>query len=324
MNKVDKEKCVSKAMVTGASGFIGSMLVERLLRDGYIVIGIDSLTDFYSIDLKRRNLANALGNENFIFIEKDILELEKLQENIKYIFHTAAQPGVRSSWGKSFNVYVKDNVLVTQHLLELCKERKGLKKIVYSSSSSIYGDAEAFPTNEEVIPRPISPYGVTKLAAEHLFELYHRNYGINVVALRYFTVFGPRQRPDMAFHKFIKSIIKRVPIVVYGDGKQTRDFTFIDDIIEANVIAMKSKSKYRIFNIGGGNHVSINDVIEVLKDLMGRNTEVRYQKKEIGDVKDTMADTSRAETELGFHPKYDLHLGLKKEIEWLQAIYCNS
>ncbi|MCK4814476.1 NAD-dependent epimerase/dehydratase family protein, partial [bacterium] len=208
-------------LVTGACGFIGSHLCERLVREKYGVTAIDSITDYYDRNIKWQNLELVKKNPNLHFRKLDVLDVDHIDNSIEYVFHAAAQPGVRASWGKDFDTYARDNILATQHILELCKEKKELKKFIYSSSSSIYGDAETYPTKEETIPKPVSPYGVTKLAGEHLCQLYHKNYGIPVVCLRYFTVFGPRQRPDMAFHKFIKAMLNNEPIMVFGDGEQT-------------------------------------------------------------------------------------------------------
>ncbi|GAH73152.1 unnamed protein product, partial [marine sediment metagenome] len=215
----------------------------------------------------------------------------------------------------------RDNVLATQHLLELCKEHKNLKKFIYSSSSSIYGDAESFPTKEDCTPKPISPYGVTKLAGEHLSVLYKRNYGVPIACLRYFTVFGPRQRPDMAFHRFIKAILEGNQIEVYGNGEQSRDFTYVSDVVNANILAMQKDTKEIIFNIGGGNYATINRIIHTLKELIKFNIKVEYKEKAKGDVRDTKADISRAKRELGFFPKHNLSFGLKQEIEWIKSIY---
>jgi nucleoside-diphosphate-sugar epimerase len=315
------EKNKAKVLVTGASGFIGSHLCEELLRKGFEITGVDALTDYYSKEIKLRNMENAGKHEKFRFVNERIEKIGFIDDEVEFIFHLAAQPGVRASWGKSFDVYVRDNILATQHLLELCRGHKNLGKFIYSSSSSIYGDAEAFPTPEDSIPKPVSPYGVTKLAGEHLCELYHSNYEIPTVSLRYFTVFGPRQRPDMAFHKFIKAILEGSMIEVYGDGKQSRDFTFVQDVVQANLLAMKGSTVHSTFNIGGGNQATVNEVIEILQELIGKKANVVYQEKAKGDVKSTKADTRRARKELVFEPGFSLENGLKKEIDWIREIY---
>jgi len=314
-------KNITKVLITGVAGFIGSHLCDKLLKKGYMVLGVDSFTDFYPRVIKEKNLEISLQNSNFKFFETDILNLTSIDEDIKYIFHVSAQAGVRTSWGKNFDIYIRNNIQVTQHLLELCKNHRQLKKFIYSSSSSIYGDAEIFPTTEDTIPKPVSPYGVTKLAGEHLCQLYQKNFGIPIVCLRYFTVFGPRQRPDMAFHRFIKSAIREEPIIIYGDGEQSRDFTYVKDAVEANILAMEKNTKEIVFNIGGGNYATVNQILNILKEQMKFKFKVRYEEKAKGDVRNTRSDITRAEKELGFNAKYDLNYGLKQEIEWIKKIY---
>jgi len=237
-----------KALVTGCAGFIGSHLTERLLREGYEVIGIDCFTDYYAREIKERNTENALNQKNFKLIEEDILEMDKFPE-VDYVFHEAAQAGVRASWGKSFKIYTRNNIETTQKLLEFYKDLN-IKKFVYASSSSVYGDAE-LPMKEDSLLKPVSPYGVTKLAAENLCYLYWKNYNVPTVSVRYFTVYGPRQRPDMAIHKFVKAIFNGDEITVFGDGTQTRDFTYVDDAVEATILAAESNSIGEVYNIGG-------------------------------------------------------------------------
>ncbi|MBA7680213.1 UDP-N-acetylglucosamine 4-epimerase [subsurface metagenome] len=321
MGKKNFNQNKNKILVTGVAGFIGSHLCEKLLKKGYTVLGVDSFTDFYPKTLKEKNLEVSLQNSHFKFIKADILNLTSIDEDIEYIFHVAAQPGVRTSWGMNFDTYIKDNILATQHLLELSKNHKGLKKFIYSSSSSVYGNAEMFPTREDTLPKPVSPYGVTKLAGEHLCQLYLKNYNVPIICLRYFTVFGPRQRPDMAFNKFIKSMLREESLTVYGDGEQSRDFTYVSDVVDANILAMQKDTKEIIFNIGGGNYATINRIIHTLKELIKFNIKVEYKEKAKGDVRDTKADISRAKRELGFNPKYDLNYGLEREIEWVKSIY---
>lgn len=310
-----------KVLVTGACGFIGSHLCERLLKEGHYVFGIDCFSDYYSKEIKMKNIEISLQNPLFKLYETDILELTSIDKDIEYIFHVAAQPGVRTSWGKNFNIYVKNNILATQHFLELCKDHKRFKKFIYSSSSSVYGNAEMFPTREDTLPKPVSPYGVTKLAGEHLCQLYLKNYNVPIICLRYFTVFGPRQRPDMAFNKFIKSMLTGESLTVYGDGEQSRDFTYVSDVVDANILAMQKDTKEIIFNIGGGNYATVNRIIHALKELIKFNIKVEYKEKAKGDVRDTKADISRAKRELGFFPKHNLSFGLEQEIEWIKSIY---
>ncbi len=268
-----------KALVTGCAGFIGSHLTERLLKEGFEVIGIDCFTDYYSREIKEKNIENALNHDEFEFIEKDILNMEEYPE-VDYIFHEAAQAGVRASWGKSFEIYTRNNIEATQKLLEFYKNKR-IRKFVFASSSSVYGDAE-LPMKENSLLKPVSPYGVTKLAAENLCYLYWKNYNVPIVSLRYFTVYGPRQRPDMAIHKFVKAILNDEEITVFGDGTQTRDFTFIDDAVEANILMAKSEIEGEVFNVGGGSRISVNELIELLEKIAEKNAKIKYIEKQKG------------------------------------------
>lgn len=308
-------------LVTGAAGFVGSTLSERLLRDGHTVRAIDCFTDYYDTALKRRNLEVALKHPEFKFVDKDLctIDMAELLDGVEWVFHQAAQAGVRRSWGEYFSTYTENNIGVTQRLLESCKGRSGIQSIVYASSSSVYGDAEDYPTSENTIPRPVSPYGVTKLAAEHLMRLYASEFDVPTVSLRYFTVFGPRQRPDMAFHKFIKAILKGEGIDVYGDGEQSRDFTFIEDIVEANVLAATAGKPGQVFNIGGGTNATLKQVLEILQNRLG-DFPVSYQARQAGDARHTSADTSLARTDLGFAPQISLEEGIEREIEWMHGL----
>jgi len=304
-----------KALVTGCAGFIGSTLADRLLAEGYEVVGIDRFSDYYPREIKERNLSGAIGHPHFTLIEEEILQMEAFP-GVDYVFHLAAQAGVRASWGKSFEVYTRDNVLATQHLLE-CYKNTGIKKFVYSSSSSVYGDAE-LPMREDRPVQPVSPYGVTKLAAEHLCSLYWMNYGVPTVSLRYFTVYGPRQRPDMGINKFVKAAVNGEVITVYGDGTQTRDFTYIDDIVEANVLAATSDVRGEVFNIGGGNRISVNDLIAAIEAVTGKSVVVEHSGEQKGDVKDTWADTRKAEELLSWHAGTGIMRGLEHYIDWIR------
>jgi UDP-glucose 4-epimerase len=306
-----------KSLVTGCAGFIGSHLVERLLREGHEVVGIDSFTDYYAREIKEANMRGFIKDDNFHFIEEDInrLDLSEILCNVDYIFHQAAQAGVRASWGESFRHYTDNNILATQALLEAAKDAE-IKRFVYASSSSVYGDAEKLPMRESDVPKPVSPYGVTKLAGEHLCYLYWKNYGVPAISLRYFTVYGPRQRPDMAFHKFVKAILRGEKIVVYGDGTQTRDFTYIDDVVEANLLAAKKGKLGEAYNIGGGARISVNEVIRLMEEITGKKAEVEYIERQKGDVRDTYADTAKARRELGYSPKVGIEEGLRRFIAW--------
>lgn len=306
-------------LVTGVAGFIGSSLAEELIKEENEVIGIDCFTDYYSKEIKEKNLEGLMGNPSFKFIEGNLLNinLEEIIKNIDYIFHEAAQPGVRTSWGENFKVYVDNNILATQKILEVLKNKK-IKKFIFASSSSIYGDAEEFPIKESTLPKPVSPYGVTKLAAENLCYLYWKNYGIPIVSLRYFTVYGPRQRPDMAFHKFIKAILKDEKIVIYGEGEQTRDFTFIDDIVNASILAMKSNVVGEVFNIGGGTRITVKKVIEILQRIISKKAKIRFIEEQKGDVRHTFADISKVSKILSYYPEVKIEEGLKREVEWIK------
>jgi UDP-glucose 4-epimerase len=308
-----------KALVTGAAGFIGSTLSEALLDAGHEVTGVDSFLDYYPRAVKEQNLSRARRSPGYRFVEASLVQadLGPLLDGVDWVFHQAAQAGVRASWGGEFKVYSDNNVFATQRLLEACRTRR-LEKFVYASSSSIYGDTLDLPMRETSAPRPVSPYGVTKLAAEHLTWLYWKNYGIPTVSLRYFTVYGPRQRPDMALHRFARAVLRGERIQLYGDGTQSRDFTYVDDIVAANIAAARSAAAGEVFNIGGGSRTTINETIALLGDLAGRAPLVDYQDRQKGDVGHTAADTSAARRSLGFAPQVPLKEGLRRQVDWLR------
>jgi nucleoside-diphosphate-sugar epimerase len=310
-----------RVLVTGCAGFIGSHLAERLIALGHDVVGVDSFVDYYPRSLKEANLSTLRLAPHFSFFELDLAsaDLSSIVDGVDLIYHQAAQAGVRSSWGQDFEIYVRNNILATQRLLEAVKGRR-LHKFVYASSSSIYGDAEAFPTSETALPRPVSPYGTTKLAGEQLTYLYWRNYGVPSVALRYFTVYGPRQRPDMGFHKFIRAVLEDRRIEVYGDGEQTRDFTFVSDVVAANVAAGEGTAVGQSFNIGGGSRVTVNHVLQLLGEFVGHPPRVDYIETQRGDVRHTSADTSAAKQHLGYAPRVDLATGLRREFDWIRGL----
>jgi UDP-glucose 4-epimerase len=309
------------ALVTGAAGFLGSHLSERLLADGLRVTGVDCFTDYYDPAIKRRHLAPALAHERFSLLEIDLGrdDLSRLPD-VDVVFHQAAQAGVRASWGAEFAAYTHHNVLATQRLLERYREVP-LERFVYASSSSVYGDAERFPTPEDMLPRPFSPYGVTKLAAEHLTLLYGRNFDVPVAALRYFTVYGPRQRPDMAFHRFCRAMLEGRAISVYGDGRQSRDFTFVDDAIEANVRAWKGARPQAVYNVGGGSQVEVLEAIAILERALGVKADLRFEPRPPGDPLRTRADASRIRADLDFAPSTPIEQGLAAEADWLRTVY---
>ena len=304
-----------KAFVTGCAGFIGSHLVDTLLEKDFEVIGIDCFTDYYSKKIKETNISDAKNHKNFKFINDDILNIKQFPE-VDYVFHLAAQAGVRASWGKSFEIYTKNNVEATQQLLEFYKKSK-IKKFVYSSSSSVYGDAK-LPMKEDSLLKPFSPYGVTKLAGENLSYLYYRNYNVPTISLRYFTVYGPRQRPDMAIHKFFKAMSEGKEITIFGDGTQTRDFTYVSDAVSANLLAAESKIKGEVFNVGGGSRISVNELVKIMEKNSGKKANIKNIETQKGDVKDTLADVSKGKKLLGWNPKIDIHKGVEKQYNWMQ------
>jgi nucleoside-diphosphate-sugar epimerase len=310
-----------KALVTGAAGFIGSTLAELLVDAGHDVTGIDCFLDYYPREAKERNLESLRANPRFRLVEASLVDtdLAPLVSGVDWVFHQAAQAGVRSSWGDDFRIYSDNNVFATQRLLEACRATS-LKKFVYASSSSIYGDSEDLPSRESSTPKPVSPYGVSKLAAEHLAWLYWKNYGLPTVSLRYFTVYGPRQRPDMAFHRFINSVMDDEPIVLYGDGEQSRDFTFVADIAEANVAAAASNAVGSVYNLGGGSRTTVNEVIATIGNLVGREPKVDRREVQKGDVKHTAADTSAARRDIGFAPRVTLAEGLARQVKWQKDV----
>ena len=312
---------MSHALVTGAAGFIGSTLTDRLLADGVRVTGVDLFTDYYDPAIKRRNLEGALRHPGFTLLEIDLgaADLTALPE-VDVVFHQAAQPGVRASWGREFAAYTHHNVLATQRLLERYRGSR-LDRFVYASSSSVYGDAETFPTPETLVPRPFSPYGVTKLAGEHLALLYGRNFGLPVTALRYFTVYGPRQRPDMAFHRFCRALLRGEPITVYGDGRQSRDFTYIADAVEANVRAWHRAAPQSVYNIGGGSQVEVVQAIAKLEAALGVKAVLQYEPLPPGDPARTRADASRLAADLGYSTTVGIDEGLAAEAEWARSLY---
>jgi len=309
-------------LVTGAAGFVGSHLCERLLQEGFDVVGIDSFTDFYPKWIKEKNILPLMREEKFEFIAEDLnrLDLKRLLKKADYIFHLAAQAGVRTSWGQNFSIYTQNNIEATQKLLEAAKANQ-IKKFVYASSSSVYGFCPELPMSETSPVCPFSPYGVSKLAAEQLCFLYFKNYGVPCVSLRLFTVYGPRQRPDMAFHKFFRTIAENKHISIFGDGKQTRDFTYIDDVIEANFAALEKGKKGEIYNIGGGNRKKLEDIFPILENICQKKIKVKLEERQKGDVPHTLAKIDKARKDLDYSPKIKLYDGLKEEWIWLQSLY---
>lgn len=306
-----------KALVTGVAGFIGSHLAEKIIEQGGTVYGIDSFTDYYPRTVKEMNLECLRKNNSFAFIEGSIehMLLKPLIHQVDYVFHLAAQAGVRASWDKYFYRYTTNNINALQHLLEECKE-SNLKKFVFASSSSVYGETKELPMKENAELSPVSPYGLTKVVGEKLCALYCKTYQVPVISLRYFTVFGPRQRPDMAFHKFMHSMYYSLPIKIYGDGTQTRDFTFVDDVVQATIHSVLHGKTGEIYNIGGGNRNKLIDVIDMIFKIAQRKTDLIFIETQKGDVKDTYAHIEKAIQDIYYSPSVSLLQGLTQQWNW--------
>ena len=309
-----------RVVVTGAAGFIGSHLSERLLAAGDEVVGIDCFADYYERARKEHNLETSRDHDRFQFEEVDLVDadLAPLLDGAAVVYHLAGQPGVRPSWGNQFDRYVRDNVIATQRLLEALKGAP-IKRLVFAGSSSVYGDAEKFPTKEAALPRPVSPYGVTKLAAEHLTHLYTRNFGIPAVSVRYFTVYGPRQRPDMAFSRFMQALTAGEDIEVFGDGEQTREFTYVSDAVEGTIKASTADVVGQVFNLGGGSRVTVNKVLATLEEISGIKVRRQNLPAAPGDPRHTGASINLARERLGWEPRVSLREGLTKQWEWFRA-----
>ncbi|MBE9031514.1 NAD-dependent epimerase/dehydratase family protein [filamentous cyanobacterium LEGE 11480] len=312
------------SIVTGAAGFIGSHVVEALLKRGETVIGVDQFNDYYAPKLKWQNIEPFRFHPNFQLVEGDIqaLDWSRLMDGVEVIYHQAAQAGVRASWGESFRAYTERNINATQVILEAAKDAPQLRRLVYASTSSIYGNAETLPTSELIPPQPVSPYGITKLAAERMCSLYYDNFAVPFTALRYFTVYGPRQRPDMGFHKFYKAAIAGEAIPIYGDGQQTRDFTFVSDIVQANLLAAAAPNAVgEVINIGGGSRVVLADVLDMMEEIVGAPIQRNHIERARGDARHTAADVSKAQRILGYEAKISLREGLTREWAWVQQLY---
>lgn len=307
-----------RALVTGAAGFIGSSLVDALLDAGAEVVGVDAFTGNYDVARKRANLEGALHRHGFRLVEADLryAELEPLVKGATHVVHLAALPGVRASWGEAFRDYAEHNVVGTQRLLEAVRAAGGVGRLVAASSSSIYGVPRRFPTPEDEPPRPLSPYGVTKVATESLLQSYRASFGIPAVALRYFTVYGPRQRPDMGIHRFFEAARGGTPVTVFGDGNQTRDFTFVDDAVRATIAAMTQPVPEAAYNVGGGHRVTLGGLLDSIAEVSGRPLARRHVEPQAGDPRDTSADTALARRDLGYAPATALLEGLRRQWEW--------
>jgi UDP-glucose 4-epimerase len=312
-----------RVLVTGCAGFIGSATVKRLLELGYTVVGIDRMSDHYDVRIKRRNLRSLLGSRRFHFVEEDLVstDLCSLLADVSSVIHLAAQAGVRASWGEGFATYLSDNVLATQRLLEAVHmRRQGISRFVYASSSSVYGNVQVLPMQESAPTLPASPYGATKLAGESLTMLYGHTFGIPVTALRYFTVYGPGQRPDMAIHRFIRDALTGTVVDVYGDVRQTRDFTYVDDVVQANIQAVACRGDDVVCNIGGGHQVLLADLLDEVGLAAGRPVQWRIVGGQPGDVHDTASDCTLARKVLGYNPGTGLHDGVAREVAWVREL----
>jgi UDP-glucuronate 4-epimerase len=308
---------MSKVLVTGCAGFIGSHLTQRLLQDGHSVIGIDGFLENYDIAYKLSNLSLIGTHPRFSF-HSQMLQMENWEQwlhGIEVVFHLAALPGVRSSWGRSFSDYVSHNLLVTQSLLEACLKQQEPPKIVVASSSSVYGTMQESLTDEKAPIRPVSPYGVTKAAMEQICRVYVETHRLPVVMLRYFTVYGPRQRPDMAFHRFLRQMLRGEPIVIYGDGRQSRDFTFVSDAVEATLLAARFGTLGEVFNIGGDREIRLLDVLELMGQLLQQEPQIEFAAGQAGDSLRTCANISLANLRLGYSPRVSLEQGLRLQLE---------
>jgi UDP-glucose 4-epimerase len=311
-----------KALVTGVAGFVASHLAERLIAQGASVVGLDCFADFYPRARKEGNLAALCSSSRFQLVEASIADadLNRLLDGVTHVFHLAAQPGVRNSWGREFRVYTINNVEATQILLEACVG-KPIERLVNASSSSVYGDGVELPMREDALPSPVSPYGVTKLAAEQLCHLYYVNHGVPAVSLRFFTVYGPRQRPDMGFSRFFQAALQGRTVTQFGDGRQARDFTFVADAVSAAVSAATRGRPGGVYNIGGGSRIALLDVFELIRRVTGRPLRVDRREPQRGDMRDTYADTTRARADLAFIPTVTLEEGLRAQYDWMIAAH---
>ncbi len=312
-----------RAVVTGAAGFIGSTLAERLVADGHEVLGVDCFTPSYDVATKVSNLEVLRAAQPFRFAQVDLRAepLEPLLDGVDVVFHQAALAGVRASWDHRFADYATHNVLATQRLLEASRA-VGVRRFVYASSSSIYGNALSHPTTEDVAPMPFSPYGVTKLAGEHLIRAYAQNFDLHAVALRYFTVFGPRQRPDMGIYRIVRAAITGERFRLFGDGSQRREFTYVDDVVEANLLAANALLEPGfVCNIAGGSDISMLELLGLVEELVGAPVDVERAEPMPGDVRRNRGSIELAREQLGWAPRTPLRDGLHRQVAWQRAIH---
>ena len=314
-----QEKSVPIALVTGAAGFIGSRLCEGLLENGYAVRGLDALTSYYDPERKRANLTAARRHDAFTLVEGDLrhLPLGDLLDGVDVVFHQAGQPGVRASWDVGFADYVEHNVLATQRLLEAVRQSCPHARVVFASSSSVYGEGGRFPVEETDTLRPHSPYGVTKLASEQLCHVYADNFGLSTVVLRYFTVYGARQRPDMALYRLIAAALGGDPFPLFGDGGQIRDFTHVSDVVEANLAAARADVPSGIVcNISGGSSATLAELIDLVSTAAGVPVPVVRCPAQAGDVRRTGGSSQSAARLLGWTARTTLADGLREQVKW--------
>ncbi|HUK39637.1 MAG TPA: GDP-mannose 4,6-dehydratase [Candidatus Acidoferrales bacterium] len=310
-----------KSLITGVAGFIGSHLAEKLLQSGHQVLGVDKFLDNYPRDFKDGNLAAIGSHPQFSFVNQDllVLDLKNLMSDVDYVFHLAGQPGVRASWGREFTKYSENNLMATQMLLEAAKELK-LTKFVYTSTSSVYGDTDDLPMREDGRTRPVSPYGVSKLAAEHLCYLYWQAFRVPTVSVRLFTVYGPRQRPDMFFHIFMRALARGEEVPLYDDGEQTRDFTFCSDIVNGIIGGALYSGSGEVFNLGGGTETSLLGAIAMIEKITGLKAKLKRFDRQKGDVRHTHASIEAAKSKLGYVPRVRLQEGLAQEWDWIKTL----
>ena len=306
-----------RALVTGAAGFVGSHLAERLCTSGWEVVGVDCVSPYYDTSQKHANVAAITRSAQIQYVDGDLLTMDvaQLLDGIDVVFHQAGQPGVRASWD-AFDSYVEQNVIVTKRLLDAAHSASTMR-FVFASSSSIYGDALSYPTREDTVPRPQSPYGVTKLAAEHLCGVYARNWGLPTVALRYFTVFGPRQRPDMAMHRLIEAALTGGSFPIFGTGDQVRDFTYVGDVVAANIAAGTADVEPgTVINVAGGGASTLTEVVEIVEHLTGRRISLDRRPRQAGDVERTGGAVDLARALLGWTPRVSVEDGLARQVRW--------